>query len=103
MATKVEIVVLGLLAEQPMHGYDLLERFRARSMGFWTEVSRASVYQVLKRLGQMGPSAEEHSTLLIAGNVIAAFLGGRGGSFRLSGARGVGVYPFGLAATIPAA
>ncbi len=34
MATKVEIVVLGLLAEGPMHGYDLLERFRTRRHGF---------------------------------------------------------------------
>jgi DNA-binding PadR family transcriptional regulator len=54
MTTKVEIAVLGLLAEQPMHGYDLLERARARSMGFWTELSRASVYQVLKRLERDG-------------------------------------------------
>jgi DNA-binding PadR family transcriptional regulator len=51
---KVEIVVLGLLAEKPMHGYDLLERFRARSMGSWMELSRASVYQVLKRLERDG-------------------------------------------------
>jgi DNA-binding PadR family transcriptional regulator len=54
MTTKVEIAVLGLLAEQPMHGYDLLERAGARSMGFWTELSRASVYQVLKRLERDG-------------------------------------------------
>jgi len=57
MATKVEIVVLGLLAEEPMHGYDLIERFRERSMGFWTELSRASVYQVLKRLERDGAVA----------------------------------------------
>ena len=54
MSTKVEIVVLGLLAEEPMYGYDLLERFRERGMGFWTELSRASVYQVLKRLERDG-------------------------------------------------
>ena len=57
MATRVEIVVLGLVAEEPMHGYDLLERFRTRSMGFWTELSRASVYQVLKRLERDGSVA----------------------------------------------
>jgi DNA-binding PadR family transcriptional regulator len=57
MASKVEIVVLGLLAEEPMHGYDLLERSRARSMGFWSELSRASVYQVLKRLERDGAIA----------------------------------------------
>jgi DNA-binding PadR family transcriptional regulator len=54
VSTKVEIVVLGLLAEEPMYGYDLLERFRERGMGFWTELSRASVYQVLKRLERDG-------------------------------------------------
>lgn len=57
MATKVEIVVLGLLAEGPKHGYDLLERARARSMGFWTELGRASVYQALKRLERDGAIA----------------------------------------------
>ena len=54
MTTKVETVVLGLLAEQPMHGYDVLERFRQRGMGFWVELSRASVYQVLRRLEREG-------------------------------------------------
>src|SRR5512134_2830073 len=57
MTTKLEIVVLGLLAEEPMYGYDLLERSRERGMGFWTELSRASVYQVLKRLERDGSVA----------------------------------------------
>ena len=52
--SKVEIVVLGLLAEEPMYGYDLLERFRTRSLGFWVEVGKASVYQVLRRLERDG-------------------------------------------------
>lgn len=52
--SKVEVVVLGLLAEEPMYGYDLLERFRTRSMGFWVEVGKASVYQVLRRLERDG-------------------------------------------------
>lgn len=54
MVPKVEVVVLGLLAEEPMHGYDLLERFRTRSMGFWVEVGKASVYQTLHRLEARG-------------------------------------------------
>lgn len=52
--SKVEIVVLGLLAEEPMYGYGVLERFRARSMGFWSEVGRASVYQALRRMESDG-------------------------------------------------
>jgi DNA-binding PadR family transcriptional regulator len=54
LVPKVEVVVLGLLAGEPMHGYDLLERFRERSMGFWVEVGRASVYQTLHRLEARG-------------------------------------------------
>src|SRR5712691_4022693 len=52
--SKVEVVVLGLLAEEPLYGYDLLERFRSRSMGFWVEVGKASVYQALQRLERKG-------------------------------------------------
>ncbi len=52
--SKVEVVVLGLLAEEQLYGYELLERFRARSMGFWVEVGRASVYQALHRLERDG-------------------------------------------------
>lgn len=52
--TKVEVVILGLLAEDSLYGYELLERFQARSMGFWTEVGKASVYQALRRLEREG-------------------------------------------------
>ena len=37
-----------------MYGYGVLERFRARSMGFWAEVGRASVYQALRRMESDG-------------------------------------------------
>lgn len=48
--SKVEVVVLGLLAEESLYGYGVLERFRDHSMGFWTEVGKASVYQALRRM-----------------------------------------------------
>ena len=54
MTSKVEVVVLGLLAEEPLYGYDLLELFRTRSMGFWVEIGKASVYQALRRLEREG-------------------------------------------------
>ncbi|HEX6131452.1 MAG TPA: PadR family transcriptional regulator [Actinomycetota bacterium] len=54
MASKVEVIVLGLLAEGPAHGYELLERLRARSSDLWAEVGRASVYQTLARLERAG-------------------------------------------------
>lgn len=49
-ASKVDVVVLACLSEQPLHGYDLLERMKDRSMGLWAEVGKASVYQALQRL-----------------------------------------------------
>jgi DNA-binding PadR family transcriptional regulator len=52
--SKVELVVLGLLADEPSYGYELLERFRERSMSFWAEIGRASVYQALDRLEAKG-------------------------------------------------
>jgi DNA-binding PadR family transcriptional regulator len=52
--SKVEVVVLGLLADDSLYGYELLERFRDRSMGFWVEVGKASVYQALARLERNG-------------------------------------------------
>jgi DNA-binding PadR family transcriptional regulator len=52
--SKVEVVVLGLLAEEPMHGYELLERMNDRGMSHWAEVARASVYQAMRRLEDEG-------------------------------------------------
>ncbi len=52
--SRVELVVLGLLAEGPLHGYDLLERLRERRMELWADVGRASVYQALRRLEGRG-------------------------------------------------
>jgi DNA-binding PadR family transcriptional regulator len=51
-------LILGLLAAEPMHGYQILARFEAPSeLGrVWT-MSRSQVYAVLKRLEQENRSA----------------------------------------------
>jgi len=51
---KVDLIVLGLLAEGPRHGYELLERIRERGLASWVGVGRASVYQALARLEARG-------------------------------------------------
>ena len=51
---KVDVIVLGLLAEEPRYGYQLLERIRERGLSSWVEVGRASVYQALERLERRG-------------------------------------------------
>jgi DNA-binding PadR family transcriptional regulator len=60
--SKVDVVVLGLLAEEPLYGYRILERYRSQSIAYWTEVGRASVYQALRRMeaeGLIAGRAEE--------------------------------------------
>ncbi|MDP9342263.1 MAG: PadR family transcriptional regulator [Actinomycetota bacterium] len=52
--SHVDVLVLGLLAEEPLYGYQLLERYRARAMEFWAPAGRASVYQSLRRLEREG-------------------------------------------------
>jgi DNA-binding PadR family transcriptional regulator len=43
-----------MLAEQPMYGYEVLERLRDRGGSEWAGVARASVYQALQRLERDG-------------------------------------------------
>jgi DNA-binding PadR family transcriptional regulator len=52
--SKVDLVVLACLQEEPLHGYELLERMRARAIARWAEVAKASVYQALRRLDRDG-------------------------------------------------
>jgi DNA-binding PadR family transcriptional regulator len=52
--SRVEAVVLGLLGEEQLYGYQILERFRERGMEHWARVGRASVYQALHRLEREG-------------------------------------------------
>jgi DNA-binding PadR family transcriptional regulator len=51
---KVDVVVLGSLADKPCHGYELLERLREAGTGLGATVGKASVYQCLQRLERDG-------------------------------------------------
>jgi PadR family transcriptional regulator PadR len=52
--SKAETLVLAMLAEGPMYGYEILERLRERGGADWVGVARASVYQALRRLERAG-------------------------------------------------
>ena len=52
-ATSLDLAVLGLLKEGPMHGYELSKRLRF-TLGPLYTVSYGSLYPCLKRLGQTG-------------------------------------------------
>src|SRR4051794_41878037 len=49
----LEIAVLGLLKEQPLHGYELKKRL-SETLGFLWGVSYGSLYPALRRLEREG-------------------------------------------------
>jgi len=52
--TKNDLVVLGLLREQPMYGYQIKQQVEERHLNHWAHVSLASIYNTLNRLEQKG-------------------------------------------------
>ncbi len=52
--SRVDVIVLGVLAAESRYGYELLEHFRELSMEQWADVGKASVYQALRRLEERG-------------------------------------------------
>lgn len=48
--TDAEMTVLGLLAEQPRHGYDLDKVIAERGVREWTSVGFSSIYYLLDKL-----------------------------------------------------
>jgi len=54
MASDADVVVLGLLAECPRHGYDLDRVIDQRGYREWTSLAFSSIYYVLKRLADRG-------------------------------------------------
>ncbi|MGB8656975.1 MAG: PadR family transcriptional regulator [Candidatus Zixiibacteriota bacterium] len=52
--TKNELVVLGLLSEQPMHGYQLYHQIEKSNMETWAQANLASIYNTLERLRRVG-------------------------------------------------
>ncbi len=49
-ATNAELAVLTLLAEQPMHGYQIEQTIAARGMREWTDIGFSSIYYILEKL-----------------------------------------------------
>lgn len=61
--TDSELLVLGLVAEMPRHGYELDHVIVARGMREWTQIGFSSIYFVLGKLEKKGlVSAEVPAT-----------------------------------------
>ncbi|WP_376090837.1 PadR family transcriptional regulator [Roseomonas sp. CCTCC AB2023176] len=52
--TTADLVVLSLLAERPMHGYDLLAEYGRQEVEDWASVSKAQLYYALTKLAEAG-------------------------------------------------
>ncbi len=50
--SRNELVVLGLLNQKPMHGYQLHQEIQRTGMEVWAEVNLSSIYNTLNRLEQ---------------------------------------------------
>ncbi len=60
--TIPDLVILGLLHEKPMHGYDINRELKRRDVQDWASVSRAQVYYSLKKMNEIGVILEEPGT-----------------------------------------
>jgi len=52
--TDAELLLLGLVAEMPRHGYELEQEIERRSMREWTRIGFSSIYFVLGNLKRAG-------------------------------------------------
>jgi DNA-binding PadR family transcriptional regulator len=52
--TNTELAILGLVVEQPRHGYEIEQVITERGMRDWTEIGFSSIYYVLGRLEKAG-------------------------------------------------
>lgn len=79
--TDAELLLLGLVAEMPRHGYEIEQAIEARGMREWTEIGFSSIYFVLGKLEKAGfvaaeapagPKARKVFTATPAGHVTLA-------------------------------
>src|SRR4051812_2798909 len=52
--TLADLVVLSLLAERPMHGYELWAELERRQVQKWASITKAQVYYSLRKLEEGG-------------------------------------------------
>jgi DNA-binding PadR family transcriptional regulator len=52
--TDAELVILSLIIEQPMHGYEIEGQITLRNMRAWTDLATSSIYYLLGKLVEKG-------------------------------------------------
>jgi len=61
MLTNNDLLVLGLLLDRPMHGYELSQHVKAEGIPVWFDISTAAIYYSLNKLRREGLVSETHS------------------------------------------
>jgi len=52
--TKNDLLVLGLLLDRPMHGYEIAQTIKAEGVTTWMDISTPAVYYSLNKLHRLG-------------------------------------------------
>lgn len=65
--TTPDLVLLSLLAERPMHGYQANRELERREVGDWAGISRPQVYYSLKKLARLRLIRSAKSAAPLAG------------------------------------
>jgi DNA-binding PadR family transcriptional regulator len=63
--TKADLIVLSLLAERPMNGYELIGEYERQEVADWASVSKAQVYYAIQKLEGLAlliPTKQETSS-----------------------------------------
>lgn len=60
--TDAELLLLGLVAEMPRHGYEIEHALETRGMREWTQIGFSSIYFVLGKLEKAGLVSAEAPT-----------------------------------------
>ncbi len=61
MLTKNDLLVLGLLLDRPMHGYEIGQHLRNEGVTMWFDVSTPAIYYSLNKLRKLGLISETRS------------------------------------------
>jgi DNA-binding PadR family transcriptional regulator len=84
--TTADLVLLSLLAERPMHGYQANAELARREVQDWAGISRPQVYYSLQKLARLGLLRESANNLAAEGPERQVFTATRAGISALAGA-----------------
>jgi len=67
LVTTPDLVVLSLLAEKPMHGYEVNAELERRQARDWVAISRPQIYYSLEKLTEQGLLTATHDSAPVLG------------------------------------